>query len=85
MTYRPANATEGDAFERRWCRHCENDRRYDAADELGDYEGGCPILAYAHGGGSPNCGVMKDGVPWCLEYQEDKANPAPCLFTKELF
>lgn len=82
--YRPANATEGAAFERHWCRHCVNDRQHDATDELGDYTGGCEILAYASGA-QPNCWVMRDGMPWCTEFVEDRSNPAPCLFTKELF
>lgn len=82
--YRPANATEGDAFERRWCAHCENDKPALRFDELGDYEGGCPILGFAHTGGEPACWTYRNGTPWCSEFIEDKANPARCLFTKEM-
>ena len=83
--YRPTNATEGAAFERRWCRHCVSDWEVHRADELGDYEDGCEILSYAKGGAQPVCWVMRNGMPWCTEFVEDKANPAPCLFTKEMF
>lgn len=71
--YHPGNATEGDAFERRWCHHCENNKPTR-----------CEILAYAQGGGQPLCWTFDGGVPCCTEFVEDKANPARCPFTMEM-
>lgn len=85
MTYRPANATEGDAFERRWCAHCVHYDLVPREDELGDYIAGCDILANVQAGAVSSYWTVKDGMPWCLAYQEDKDNPARCLFTKEMF
>lgn len=80
--YRPSNATEGDAFERRWCAHCTHtDSQF---SELGDVDDFCGILASA-AYMQPAEWTYRDGVPWCSAFAEDKANPAPCLFTKEMF
>jgi len=81
--YYPSNATEGDAFERRWCAHCLRENPVAAEDELGDYEAGCPILVAA-AVSQPAEWTIRDGEPWCSAFVEDKANPARCLFTKEM-
>ena len=83
--YFPANATEGDAFERRWCDHCVEELPFDAEDELGDYTGFCPNLTAAKSYVPPGQWVVRDGMPTCLAFVEDRSNPARCLFTKEMF
>lgn len=83
--YVPANGTEGDAFERRWCAHCIHEKDEDWEDEFGNgMPGRCPILDMAQCA-QPTEWVYRDGMPWCLAFVEDKANPARCLFTKEMF
>jgi hypothetical protein len=51
--------------------------------EFGEFEG-CLVRAGAAFDQPPEW-VYRHGVPWCLAYTEDKANPARCLFTREMF
>jgi hypothetical protein len=80
--YYPANGTEGRAFKARWCDHCALDTGI-TATEFGEFEG-CLVRAGAAFDQPPEW-VYRHGVPWCLAYTEDKANPARCLFTREMF
>lgn len=84
--WRPANATEGNDFERNWCRHCANrDGAGDWEDEFGNHvEGWCPLLSQAHWGAQPDEWTTRNGMPWCLAFRQDPAEPARCLFTKEM-
>lgn len=84
--YYPANETEGAQFERSWCAHCIHERgERDWEDEFGnDVEGSCNILSRASVYPVDEW-VYRDGKPACLAFQEDSANPARCLFTKEMF
>lgn len=84
--YSPANGTEGRAFEARWCAHCVHDKAYrETFDADCGPEDGCPILASGVFGAQAPEWTYRDGVPWCSAFTEDKANPARCLFTKEMF
>lgn len=80
--WRPANGTDGCDFENKWCAHCMADKD---SRETGDVDGGCTILGYAvcHEA-QPLQRVVRHGVPWCTAFEEDKDNPARCLFTEEL-
>lgn len=68
--YRPANGTEGEAFEAKFCRRCACD---DEAAVMEKGEGCCPILADALAGGQPSQWVQNipgiDG-PTCRAFVE---------------
>lgn len=83
--WRPANATEGHAFEDRWCAHCLEERGEDWEDEFGhEVQGICPILSYAQSAGLPEHWVTRQGMPWCIAFRQDPDRPARCLFTEEM-
>lgn len=77
-----ANMTKPAAtdFEAAWCPHCVH---YDR-DEW-EMEDQCEVLSQAAYGLHPEEWVVRDGIPWCAAFKEDKTNPARCLFTKEMF
>lgn len=82
--YRPANATEGNDFERNWCAHCLCDKVADWEDEFGnDIPGACPIRDIAQYAAPPEW-TYRHGMPWCTAFEEDQQNPARCLLTKEM-
>lgn len=66
MQYRPANGTEGEAFEATWCQKC-------ACDQPGEaWEGPmCPILGEATAGGSPRQWLQDANGPRCTAFVED--------------
>lgn len=66
--YRPANGTEGEAFEARFCRRCACDDIEALMEGRAD---GCPILADAYAGQQPRQWVqdVPDG-PTCTAFAE---------------
>lgn len=70
--YKPANGTEGEAFEERFCRRCACD------DVVAVVEGdsdGCPIIARAIGGDQPRQWVQDvPGGPLCTAFVERRAD-----------
>ena len=84
--WRPANGTEGRAFEAKWCQHCLNrDGDGDWEDEFGNEMGDCcSILNDAYWNGEPPEWIVRHGMPWCKAFRQDPARPSRCLFTEEM-
>jgi hypothetical protein len=71
--YIPANGTEGDAFEEKWCRRCACD---DEAAVLDGESDGCPILATALAGPQGPSQWIQDveGGPKCTAFIQRRAD-----------
>jgi len=84
--WRPANGTDGMAFDFHWCRHCQNrDGAGDWEDEFGnDVEGACPIAEamFWTPNYQPTELVIRHGQPWCTAFRQDPEVPSRCLLTK---
>lgn len=66
--YRPANGTEGEEFEAKFCRRCACD---DEAAVMERGEAGCPILADALAGAQPSQWVQDvPAGPKCTAFVE---------------
>lgn len=86
--YRPANGTEGRAFDSMWCEGCTRDRIYrDSDGEEGD---GCRIIAdaMAYDIAHPDYPAAwvhgEDGQPKCLAFDDGSEVPR-CTKTLDLF
>jgi hypothetical protein len=79
--YMPANGTEGEDFENRWCMRCANDD-----PETGD---SCPILMAALSGEQPKEWTWQNRTGHCSAFRPfDGMEPLPeprCTLTMEMF